>query len=324
MNNFLNKMERKLGRYAIPRLTTVLMGCYLIGYVLQLFAPSALSFMYLDPYYIFQGQIWRIITWILVPPSSISGYNAIFALIMLFFYFSIGSALERTWGDFRYNLYIFGGLFISLISAFISYGVVVGIYGQAVSFGSIYSTYYICMSILMAFAMTFPDMKVMLWFVIPLKVKWLGIVYGAFIAYDVFTYLRGFSQTRNPLYILLCVSIIASVANFIIFFFMNRGRTVKNRMRSRNFTRKYNGGDSGRYSASQKKSGNGEGFGHFSNGGGAGAGADTSGRFARHRCEICGRTDISDPDLEFRFCSKCDGAHEYCMDHLYTHEHVKN
>ena len=43
----------------------------------------------------------------------------------------------------------------------------------------------------------------------------------------------------------------------------------------------------------------------------------------RHKCAICGRTEIDSPQLEFRYCSKCEGSYEYCSDHLFTHEHVK-
>lgn len=102
--NFLNKLERKFGRYAIPHLTTYIIITYVIGYLLNYAFPSALGYMTLDPYMIiFHGQVWRLVSWLLIPPSSLD----IFTVIMLFFYYSIGSSLERAWGDFRYNVYIF-------------------------------------------------------------------------------------------------------------------------------------------------------------------------------------------------------------------------
>ena len=112
MNRFLNKLERRLGKYAVPNLSMVLIGCFIAGYIIQAINPSMLGFMYLDPMYILKGQIWRIFTWIVVPPSSLD----IFTLIMLLFYFSIGRTLERTWGTFRYNVYIFGGMLISVLA----------------------------------------------------------------------------------------------------------------------------------------------------------------------------------------------------------------
>ena len=45
-------------------------------------------------------------------------------------------------------------------------------------------------------------------------------------------------------------------------------------------------------------------------------------RLTHHKCAVCGRTEKDDPNLEFRYCSKCEGNLEYCMDHLYTHKHV--
>lgn len=96
--NFLNKLERKFGRYAIPHLTTYIIITYVIGYLLNYAFPSALGYMTLDPYMIiFHGQVWRLVSWLLIPPSSLD----IFTVIMLFFYYSIGSSLERAWGDFR-------------------------------------------------------------------------------------------------------------------------------------------------------------------------------------------------------------------------------
>lgn len=106
---FLNKLERKFGRYAIHNLSLYLIIGYVIGYVIELFYPSMLNYLTLDPYAILHGQVWRLITWVLNPPSGLD----IFTIIMLFFYYSLGTNLERTWGAFRYNVYIFGGILFS-------------------------------------------------------------------------------------------------------------------------------------------------------------------------------------------------------------------
>ena len=333
MNRFLYKLERKLGKYAVPNLTTVLIGCFIAGYVISAINSSMLGYMYLDPMYILKGQVWRIFTWIVVPPSSLD----IFTLIMLFFYFSIGKTLERTWGDFRYNFYIFGGMLISLITAFATYGILRAVYNTPVSFGGAFSTYYICMSLFLAYAMTYPNMQVLLMFVIPIKVKWLGIIYGVYIVYDVFQYIRGFASTGNPGYLVMVVAILASIANFLIFFLSTRNyRRIDPReiRRKQQFKRAY---DAGLKQNRNRRNDGGV------NGGFGGAsypshpvrhvqdtmqtGYDANGhpiyRAAptRHRCVICGRTEVTDPDLTFRFCSKCTGGKEYCQDHLFTHEH---
>ena len=150
--NFLNKMERKFGRYAIPELTKYIILCYVIGYALEVFqnmtGVGIMGYLALSPYHILHGQIWRLVSWVLIPPSGLD----IFTIIMLLFYYSLGTALERTWGEFRYNVYIFSGILFTVIGAFLLYfigGLQISLYGA-----SIISTYYINLSIFLAFAAT--------------------------------------------------------------------------------------------------------------------------------------------------------------------------
>lgn len=283
----LNKLERKFGRYAISNLSMWMIVIYVIGYVLEIVYPNAISILTLDPYGIMHGQIWRIVTWILIPPETLS----IFTVIMLFFYYSIGTSLERTWGTFRYNVYIFSGIFFTAIGAFLIYGIaaLTGWFGYSaygaeafsyvLSFG--FSTYYINMSIFLAFAACFPNMQILLYFIIPLKIKWLGFFYVAMIAVSFFQ-----SNIAGK-----CV-ILASLLNFIVFFLS---------------TRNYN-------SVSPKEIHRKKVY-HQQ--------VQRSQSVTRHKCAICGRTELDDPSLEFRFCSKCDGNYEYCQDHLFTHQHIK-
>ena len=107
--NWLNKLERKFGRYAVPNLIVYLIGAYSVGFVLNMVAPNILGFLNFQPYYILHGQIWRLITWILMPTDS----NIIFLLIMMMFYYQLGTALERAWGTFRFNAYIIGGILLT-------------------------------------------------------------------------------------------------------------------------------------------------------------------------------------------------------------------
>ena len=153
--NFLNKMERKFGRYAIPELTKYIILCYVIGYALEVFqnmtGVGIMGYLALSPYHILHGQIWRLVSWVLIPPSGLD----IFTIIMLIFYYSLGTALERTWGEFRYNVYIFSGILFTVIGAFLLYfigGLQISLYGA-----SIISTYYINLSIFLAFAANYPD-----------------------------------------------------------------------------------------------------------------------------------------------------------------------
>jgi len=101
--NFLNKMERKIGKYAIPNLSLYLILGYVLGYILRFISPAIMDFLTLNPYLILRGQIWRLVTWIIIPPSGLD----LFTIIMLMFYYSIGTQLERIWGTYRYNLYLF-------------------------------------------------------------------------------------------------------------------------------------------------------------------------------------------------------------------------
>ena len=276
--NWLNKLERKFGRYAIHNLTLYLIGGYIIGFGVYMFVPNLLNLLTLEPAYILHGQIWRIISWVLIPPSG----NIFTTVIMMLFYYSLGTALERTWGAFRYNVYIFSGILFTVIGAFLLY-LIVGV--DAVGYGVFFSTHYINMSIFLAFAVSYPDMEVLLYFILPIKMKWMALVYAALTIYDL---VRGNLFTR--------IAIIASLLNFIVFFLSSRNvkpYMPKEQMRKRKFKQE------------QERP-------HMTYAGGA-----------RHRCAVCGRTELDDPNLEFRFCSKCNGNYEYCQDHLFTHEHVK-
>ena len=106
--NYLNKLERKFGRYAIPNLSKWLIFGYALGYMfyyMEIFTKlPILEFLMLDPAKVMHGQIWRLVTWVLMPPSY---SNIFFYIIMMLLYYQLGSALERTWGTFRYNAYIF-------------------------------------------------------------------------------------------------------------------------------------------------------------------------------------------------------------------------
>lgn len=201
--NFLNKLERRFGRLAIPNLMRYLIGAYIVGYVLRIINPSILNWLTLEPYFILHGQIWRLISWVFIPP----GTGIIWAVIMMLFYYQLGMNLERTWGTFRFNVYILGGILFTIIGAFVLYF----IQGQQVLMGGYFSTYYINMSIFLAFAMCYPDMQVMLYFIIPIKMKWMAYVYLALVIYSMIT-------TDWP----GRIAIIMSLLNFVIFFFMTR------------------------------------------------------------------------------------------------------
>ena len=169
---FIDKLERKFGRFGIPNLTVYIIGCYVLGYFLAMFAPGVLNMLSLDMSMVMKGQIWRLVTWVIYPPSSVGGTGnlVMFLLAIFFFYYPIGTSLERTWGTFRYTLYIFSGLLFTVIAAVLLYvftGGYVMMNGITYSLGGgIFTTYYISLSIFLAYAVTYPDLQLLLMFVI--------------------------------------------------------------------------------------------------------------------------------------------------------------
>lgn len=290
---WIDKLERKFGRFGIPNLTVYVIICYVLGYILMYLNPAVLNMMSLDVSKILQGQIWRLVTWVIYPPGS--QRLVWFILTIVFFYYPIGTSLERTWGTFRYTLYIFSGLLFTVIAAFLLHfitGGFVTIGGVRFALGgSLFSTYYISMSIFLALAATYPDLQVLLMFVIPVKMSWMAVFYAVLIVYDIIDYIR-----RGMWF--MAVPIVASLLNFVIYYL---GTRDMNRYNPKEIHRKQ-----------QFKK--------------AVAGSRVNSRtggISKHKCAICGRTEMDDPNLEFRFCSRCNGNYEYCQDHLFTHEHVK-
>lgn len=290
---FIDKLERKYGRYGIPNLTMYIIACYVIGYILLYTAPGVLSYLSLDVRMILKGQIWRVITWVIYPPDTSDLFWFILAIV--FFYYPVGTSLERTWGTFRYTLYIFSGILFTVIGAFLLHFITGGIVViDGVPFllgGSIYSTYYISLSVFLAYAMSYPDMQLLLMFVIPIKMRWMAIVYGAIIVFDMVRYVRA------GLWFMI-FPVVFSLLNFLLFYLGSKDMS------------RYNPKEVKRRQEFKKAMAQSR------------VNPGTNG-ISKHKCAICGRTELDDPNLEFRFCSKCKGNYEYCQDHLFTHEHKK-
>ena len=250
--NYLNKLERKFGRYAIPNLSKWLIIGYAIGYMCyytEVFTGlPILEFLMLDPAMVLRGQVWRLVTWVVMPPSL---SNVFFYVIMMMLYYQLGNALERTWGTFRFNAYIFGGVIFTVAGVMI-------------------------MHIVMRFLG-----------IIPVKIKWLAVLYAAMIALS-------FLQTSWTGRIM----IVMSLMNFLIFFLSTRDYR---RVSPSEIKRKRDFRAQTRPPQMRR----------------------ADGALYKHKCSVCGRTDLDDPSLEFRFCSKCEGSYEYCQEHLFTHEHRK-
>ncbi len=212
---WLNHLDYKFGRYAIPHLMYYLSGIMLAIFLIDLFLPGApvQSLLALDMGLVAQGQIWRLITFIFLPPSS----SPFWILFNLYFYCLLGNALESEWGAFRFNVYYLCGVLGSILAAWVTgYGV----------------NHFLNLSLFLAFAALYPDFELLLFFILPIKVKYLALIN---LIYYVGAFLFGTWASR--------AAILMSLLNVLLFFGGDFFRWAKQKMcywnTRRNF-RKYN------------------------------------------------------------------------------------
>lgn len=285
---FLDKMQRKFGKYAISNLVQYIIAIYLVGIVIYLINPMVyFKYLSLDFSMIMKGQLWRLVTFLCFPRGL-----DLFMIFELYLYYLLGSSLERNWGSFRFNVFIFSGIICEIIAMFIAY-LALGNFSVYIM-GDVLN--YVYRTMFFAFAMLYPNMQMMLMFIIPIKIKYLAWIYAAIFAYSV---VNSITSGLWP----LAIAMVVAVANVIVFFLATRNYK---RISPKEYKRRTN------YKRQVRNAYNPDNVVQF------------RGRTAvtRHKCAVCGRTELDDENLEFRFCSKCDGNYEYCMDHLYTHEHV--
>lgn len=265
---WLDKLERKFGKYSIKNLmmyVTALNGIVFLLMLLDSLSGYQYQFasrLMLIPSMVMRGEVWRLLTFLFVPPTS----SIIWILFTLYFYYLIGSSLEHEWGAFRFNVYYLIGVLGTIAAAFL---------------GGVGSAVYLNFSLIFAFSYVFPNYEILLFFFIPIKMKYLSAVYAVFLV---------FSFAGAPLIGL--ITLLGSALNFLLFF----GKDIFLRL-----TR-------GRKTYYSKKS--------FR--------SKIPKIYVMHRCTVCGKTNVEDKDMEFRYCVDCDGDYEYCMDHLYSHKHIKN
>lgn len=199
---WLNKLERKFGRYAISNLMYYIIGItmavYFVQYILNISLTYYLAFI---PSFIMKGQIWRIITFIFIPPAS----SIITIAFVMYFYYMMGSTLEYEWGTFKFNIYYLFGMIGTIIAGFIT--------GSGTSV-------YLNLSLFLAFAYLFPNVEILLFFIFPIKVKWLAYLDWIYFALSL---LFGTMSTR--------IAAIASLINFFIFFGEDFINYIKNQKR---------------------------------------------------------------------------------------------
>ena len=215
------RLEYKYGRYAIHNLMAYITSTMLVVYLFQMISGYPLSYhLMLTRNAVFSGEIWRLITFIFVPPNS----SPFFLLISLYFYYMMGSSLERQWGAFKFNVYYLIGIVGIIIASLI------GGYGTVT---------FLNLSMFLVFAHLFPDVQFLLFFVIPLKAKYMGYISWALLLFQFV-----FSDFSQKLVILF------SLLNFILFFgdefYKNIKTELKYRKTRQNYRRSMNNNNNNR------------------------------------------------------------------------------
>ncbi|NMD42928.1 MAG: hypothetical protein GYA86_06425, partial [Firmicutes bacterium] len=188
---WMNKLERKYRRYAIKNLVFYIIAFNALIFILDFVVPRGVSLdmLVLYPEKVLQGELWRLLTYIFIPPSS----SPIWIIFILYFYYLVGTGLEQAWGAFRFNLYYLLGMVGTTAAAFIT--------------GAGYTGIYLNLSLFFAFAHLFPDFQVLLFFILPVKVKYLAWLNWALLAWTVI-----FMGVPHK------IAVVAAVLNYFIFF----------------------------------------------------------------------------------------------------------
>lgn len=292
MKNLRRRFERfclKNRGKGISNLMLVIAIGNLAVYVLSLIDPSNLvyGYLYFSRTLIMKGQIWRLFTYVFTYLNDVSGRYLLLAVVSLFCYYQFGKILESYWGTFRFNLYYLVGIVLTDAAAML--------------FGFGADATALNLSLFLAVATIAPESRVLLLFIIPIKMKYMAWVYLGFTVFNVAVYLWG-----TPFWSFFWLSPIVPLLTYFLFF----GSDVKNILpntrrprRQKNYRTTAAGARPNANWASGYQTRSGE-------------------KPYRHKCAVCGRTDTQYPNLEFRYCSKCSGYYCYCIDHINNHVHI--
>lgn len=285
----MDKLQKKFGKYAVYNLQKYLIFAYTFGLLLNLFQLDVSGFLGFSVDKILQGQVWRLITWVFCADGG-----SIISLLFIYCVYSMAQSFEQMVGTFRMNVYLIGGMILNLLGAILVYVITLLLLGEGVSVHL--TNYEMLFTLFIAFALCMPEATVYLYFLIPIKMKWMFIIYILGLIFQLYTYYSIGSAYGVGMGILFLIvngsQIIISLLNLFLFFRMSKIRMNRQQKKTQTEFRKQ--------MASVPN-------------------ASVGG--ARHKCAICGRTELDDPNLTFRYCSKCTGNKEYCQDHLFTHTH---
>ncbi len=265
MTRWLRAIERKLGRFAIPHTTVALVAVQVVMYIAAQTNPDLIPSLALDPEAVRKGEVWRLISFVFIPPPI----HPLWAFFAWYLFWLMGSALDHTWGTFRYNVYLLVAVVMTWVVLF--------------AFNVPGDNLYIGASVFLAFAALYPDFELRLFFVLPIKVKWLALLQWLMISWVIG---RGLAASGPEMWDHRTAALMAAAAvvNFFLFCggdVVRWARTSHRRM-------------SRRIEAMQ-----------------------TDDREPFHRCVVCGKTDQTHPDEHFRYDHDEHGdAQCYCEQHL--------
>jgi len=271
-------------RFGIPHLIRLVVFGTVLVYIFGMMdtTNTLYSLLSFSPVDIMRGQVWRLITFVFIPIQG----HPLWLFIALYFSFFLGTTLEQTWGTARFTIY-----YLLSIVLYAGLGMILHFVAPFPGFVPLFvSGYYIHLFLVMAFATLYADAPFRPFFVFPpIPVKWIGIFSFGLFLYNLFQFRYLFPANLTPLVLLLPYLLFCGNALFRAFG-ASGGKTTKAQV---NFKRKVKQVEQDQRSRSYSR-----------------------------KCEVCGKTDVDYPDMEFRYCSRCDGYHCYCMDHINNHEHV--
>ncbi len=288
LSNAIDRFCQRRPNFGIPRLMLWVVIANAVVYLFMMMDRTGglIYFLYFNPQLILRGQIWRLVTFVFIPANA---SNPIFLLLSLYFYYFIGSTLEKQWGKAKFTVYYLSGILFTVI-----YGMIAGLLTGAGYIGV--TAFYINLSMFFVFATYYPEHRVLLFFFIPIKIKWLAYLDAALFLYSV---VSGLIHGG----VLLALLPIVAVLNYFIFcgdMLMGYIRDASGRARVRRSPNVINFKKAARE-----------------------ARRETEGKPYTRKCAVCGRTDADWPDLEFRYCSRCAGFHCFCIDHINDHAHFR-
>lgn len=270
--DWISSLEKRFGSWAIPNLAAYLIALQIVGVVLLMGGYADEPKLSLVGGLVMVGQWTRLLSFLMIPKMYVApGYFPIWLLLVFFVFYWISSALEREWGTFRFNFFILCGYLFTVAAAFLFPTAQI-------------SCYYFYGSVFLAFATLFPNVEFLIFFLIPVKAKWLGWLSAVYYLLTLFGVVGGLGVPSN---IVLGnrVAVAAVFANFALFFARDFMHAIVAGRRRQAFQ----------------------------------ARAVALEAQPRHECSICGATDKSDPSLHFRYCSTCGKC--FCEKHIGTHEH---